>query len=181
MTVLLIYQKEILRCCNVMNSTITLRTNCLLDFVHRPDKIRNIKSRLFGSWFFFRLQVMGGLPKRHDFIFYPDDGKVQKTIGSQYYIPSSEPFGIYSIIGCLQYVTRRWLDNPLSQVLYLAGCTSLSVVSLPFPASQIVQCFSERTSGNFSWFRSQIKQGVWLTTVHAIFMAAYICLHEAVH
>ena len=39
----------------------TLRTNCLLDFVHRPDKILNynIKSRRFGSWFFFRLQVMG--------------------------------------------------------------------------------------------------------------------------
>jgi hypothetical protein len=38
------------------------KTICLLDFVHRPDKILkyNIKSRRFGSWFFFRRQVMGG-------------------------------------------------------------------------------------------------------------------------
>jgi hypothetical protein len=79
---------------------VILRTNCLLDFVHRPDKILdyNIKSRRFGSWFVFRLQVMGGetptqmdpsrpiwvgvfppitwrrktnqLPKRRDFILY---------------------------------------------------------------------------------------------------------------
>jgi hypothetical protein len=46
----------------IINISVTLRTNWLLDFVYRPDKILkyNIKSRRFGSWSFFRLQVMGG-------------------------------------------------------------------------------------------------------------------------
>jgi hypothetical protein len=69
-----------------------LITNCLLDFVHRPDKIEKyIKSRRFGGWFFFRLQVKGGeTPEdgrrsslRNDvilyiFVFYPDDGQSQE-------------------------------------------------------------------------------------------------------
>jgi hypothetical protein len=41
-----------------------LRTNCLLDFVHRPGQnikiYKNIKPRRFGRWLFFRLQVLGG-------------------------------------------------------------------------------------------------------------------------
>jgi hypothetical protein len=46
----------------VKNLTLRLRTNCLLEFVHRPDKIMkyNIKLRRFESWFVFLLQVMGG-------------------------------------------------------------------------------------------------------------------------
>jgi hypothetical protein len=46
----------------VLTTVYILRTNCLLDFVHSPDEILkyNIKSRRFGSWLFFRLQVMGG-------------------------------------------------------------------------------------------------------------------------
>jgi hypothetical protein len=46
----------------MLTSRRVMRTNSLLDFVHRPDKILkyNIISRRFGSWFFFRLQVMGG-------------------------------------------------------------------------------------------------------------------------
>jgi hypothetical protein len=67
-------------------------------------KYKNIKSRRFGSWFFFRLRVKGGeTPTQmgpldranlnhctswfYIFIFYPDDDKVQKTIGS-HYVPS---------------------------------------------------------------------------------------------
>jgi hypothetical protein len=67
-------------------------------------KYKNIKPRRFGRWLFFRLQV-SPLPSPEDgrrpssetswfYILSRKMDKVQKTVGSQCYIPSSEPFRI---------------------------------------------------------------------------------------